>query len=70
MAKTKGTPKPVFERIYGSLERMMNDPTTREHFLRQGADPILTTPAEMVAMIDADYARFGQAIKLAGLKVQ
>ncbi len=66
----KGTPKPIFDRIYGSLERMMKDPTTREQFLRQGADPIFTTPAEMVAMIEAEYGRFGQAIKLAGLKVQ
>jgi tripartite-type tricarboxylate transporter receptor subunit TctC len=66
----KGTPKPIFDRIYGSLDKMMKDPGTREHFLKQGADPIFTTPAEMLAMIEAEYGRFGQAIKLAGLKVQ
>ena len=66
----KGTPKPIFDRIYGSLDKMMKDPATREQFLKQGADPIFTTPAEMLAMIEAEYGRFGQAIKLAGLKVQ
>jgi tripartite-type tricarboxylate transporter receptor subunit TctC len=49
---------------------MMKDPATREHFLKQGADPIFTTPQEMLQMIEAEYGRFGQAIKLAGLKVQ
>jgi tripartite-type tricarboxylate transporter receptor subunit TctC len=66
----KGLPKPIFDKIYASLEKMMRDPTTREHFMRQGADPIFTTPAEMVAMIEAEYGRFGQAIKLAGLTIQ
>jgi hypothetical protein len=49
---------------------MMKDPATREQFLKQGADPIFTTPPEMLQMIEAEYGRFGQAIKLAGLKVQ
>jgi tripartite-type tricarboxylate transporter receptor subunit TctC len=66
----KGTPKPIFDKIYGSLDKMIKDPATREQFLKQGADPIFTTPAEMLAMIEAEYGRFGQAIKLAGLKVQ
>jgi tripartite-type tricarboxylate transporter receptor subunit TctC len=66
----KNTPKPIFDKIYASLDRMMKEPVTRDQFLKQGADPIFTTPAEMLAMIEAEYGRFGQAIKLAGLKVQ
>jgi tripartite-type tricarboxylate transporter receptor subunit TctC len=66
----KGLPKPIFDKVYASLEKMMKDPVTREHFTRQGADPIFTTPAEMVTMIEAEYGRFGQAVKLAGLTIQ
>lgn len=66
----KGLPKPVFDKIYTSIVRMMNDPATREAFARQGADPMIGTPADMVALIEAEYGRFAQAIKLAGLTIQ
>jgi tripartite-type tricarboxylate transporter receptor subunit TctC len=66
----KGTPQPVFERIYGSLGTLMKDAATRDLFMKQGADPIFTTPAEMLAMIESEHGRFAQAVKLAGLAIQ
>ena len=66
----KGLPKPLFDRIYASLDKVMKDPATRDMFMKQGADPMFTTPAEMLGMIESEYGRFGQAIKLAGLTVQ
>ena len=48
----------------------MNNPTTRELFERQGAEPMTSTPEEMLKLINAEYGRFTQAIKLAGLTVQ
>lgn len=66
----KGLPKPLFEKIYASLVKVMNNPTTRELFERQGAEPMTSTPEEMLKLINAEYGRFGQAIKLAGLTVQ
>jgi tripartite-type tricarboxylate transporter receptor subunit TctC len=66
----KGLPKPLFDKIYASLEKMMHDPATRDMFMKQGADPMFSTPQEMVEMIESEYVRFGQAIKLAGLTIQ
>ena len=66
----KAIPKPLFDRIYASLIKVMNNPTTREHFERQGAEPITSTPEEMLKLINAEYGRFTQAIKLAGLTIQ
>ena len=66
----KGISKPLFDRIYGSLIKVMNNPTTRELLERQGAEPMTSTPEEMLKHINAEYARFTQAIKLADLKVQ
>ena len=66
----KGLPKPLFDKIYASLDKMMKDPATRDMFMKQGADPMFTTPAEMLSMIESEYGRFGQAIKLAGLTIQ
>ena len=53
-----------------SLTKVMNDATTREQFERQGAEPMTSTPEEMLKLINAEWGRFGQAIKLAGLTVQ
>jgi len=66
----KGMPKPLFDKIYASIVKMMNDPVTRELFSKQGAEPMIGTPAEMVAMIESEHGRFAQAIKLAGLTLQ
>ena len=66
----KAVAKPLFDRIYASLTKVMNDPTTRELFERQGAEVTTSTPEQMLAFINAEYGRFGTAIKLAGLKVQ
>ena len=66
----KGLPKPLADKLYASLEKMMRDPATRDMFMKQGADPMFSTPKEMVEMIESEYGRFGQAIKLAGLTIQ
>jgi tripartite-type tricarboxylate transporter receptor subunit TctC len=66
----KAVPKPLFDRIYASLVKVMNEPATKEVFERQGAEVTTSTPEEMLAFINAEYGRFAIAIKLAGLKVQ
>ncbi len=70
IATPKNIPRPLFDRIYASLVKVMKDPTTREMFERQGAETMTSTPEEMLKHINAEYGRFAQAIKLAGLKVQ
>ena len=70
MMAPKGISKPLFDRIYSSLITVMNNPTTREMFERQGAEPMTSTPEEMLRFINAEYGRFSQAIKLAGLTIQ
>jgi tripartite-type tricarboxylate transporter receptor subunit TctC len=66
----KGIPKPIFDKLYATLVKVVNNPATRELLERQGGDPVTNTPAEFVKFINEEYARFGQAIKLANLKVE
>jgi tripartite-type tricarboxylate transporter receptor subunit TctC len=66
----KGVAQPVFDRLYSTLVKVVNNPVTRGELERQGGEPVTTTPAEFVAFINAEYARFGQAIRLANLKVE
>ncbi len=64
------TPAPIIAKLHATLAQAVGDSTTRELMGRQGAEPITSSGAEMVTFIHEEYARFGQAIKLAKLKVE
>lgn len=66
----KRTPQPILEKIHSTMAKTLSDPATRELMERQGGEPTTSTPAEMLRVIAEDYARMGQAIKLAKLKVE
>ncbi len=66
----KKTPAPIVARLHATLAQAVADNATRELMTRQGADPISGTGAEMVKLIHDEYRRFGEAIKLAKLKVE
>ena len=66
----KGIPKPIFDKLYSTFIKVLNNPVTRELLERQGGDVVTSTPAEFVKFINEEYARFGEAIRLANLKVE
>jgi tripartite-type tricarboxylate transporter receptor subunit TctC len=66
----KRTPKTILEKLHSTLADVLSDPSTRELLERQGGEPWITSPADMVSFIKAEYARFGEAIRLADLKPQ
>jgi tripartite-type tricarboxylate transporter receptor subunit TctC len=66
----KGTPKAILDKLHSTLVKVINDPVTREQMERQGGEPATSTPAEFLRFINEEYQRFGQAIKLANLKVE
>ncbi len=66
----KGVPRPIFDKLYATLVRVISNPATRELLERQGGEPVTSTPAEFTKFINAEYARFGEAIRLARLKVE
>ena len=66
----RGTPQPIIDKLHATLMQTVNDPATRELMGRQGGEPITSSGAYMVKFINDEYTRFGQAIKLAKLKVE
>jgi len=66
----RGTAKPIRDKLHGAMAKALSDAATREQMERQGGEPVISTPAEMLRVINDDYARMGQAIKLAKLKVE
>ena len=66
----RNTPKPIVDKIHAALTRTLNDPATRKLMEAQGGEPATSTGAEFIKLINEEYKRFGQAIKLANLKVE
>jgi len=64
------TPKPIVEKIHAALTRTLNDPATRKLMEAQGGEPVTSTGAEFIRLINEETRRFGQAIRLANLKVE
>ena len=66
----KKTPRTILDKIHGALARTVNDPATKKLMEAQGGEPLTGTGAEFLKLINEEYKRFGQAIKLANLKVE
>jgi tripartite-type tricarboxylate transporter receptor subunit TctC len=63
------TPKPLLGRLHAMLLKAVNDPATNEALKRVGAEPQTGTPAEFAALIAKDWKSFGDAIRIANLKI-
>ena len=66
----KRTPKPILDKVHRALVATVNDPATRKLMEAQGGEPATGSGAEFLKFINEEYRRFGQAIKLADLKVE
>jgi tripartite-type tricarboxylate transporter receptor subunit TctC len=66
----KNTPRTILDKIHGALARTVSDPATKKLMEAQGGEPLTGTGAEFLKLINEEYKRFGQAIKLANLKVE
>ena len=64
------TPKPILDKIHAAMTKSLSDPAAREQMERQGGEPVIGTSAEMLRVINEDYGRMGQAVKIAKLKVE
>ena len=67
---TTGTPKPILDKVYATLLKVMAMPEMREMIERQGADPVTSTPAEFARFIGEEWNRYMPAIKAANIKIE
>jgi tripartite-type tricarboxylate transporter receptor subunit TctC len=69
IAVRAGTPAAVVERLHASAMKALQDPATRERLAKAGCEvPAARSPAEVMALWKADYARYGKLVKEAGIK--
>ena len=67
IAVRAGTPASIVERLHASALKALQDPATR--LTKAGCEvPPPLSPAEILAMWKADYARYGKLVREAGIK--
>lgn len=66
-----GTPKPVIDKIYADVKKVFEDPVFEEKFLGPNKfEPMLMSPDEFAASINAGRARWSKVIIAAGLQAK
>lgn len=64
-----GTPRDVIAKLHGTVVQALNDPVLNKRFVNDGADPRPSkSPEEFAAFMRAEYKKWGQVVKAAGIK--
>ena len=62
------TPEPTVRQINASINRALAVPELRERFAKLGLEPTGGSPADLVARMAQDTARWGPVVKASGFK--
>ena len=63
------TPRAILARLHGEINRVLAQPEAREVLLKQGAEPAPMEPAAFEQLLKKEYARWGNVIREARIKV-
>ncbi len=70
LAGPANIPRPIVNQLNADVIKVLQQPDTKEKFLRQGAEVVWSSPQEFQNLMTSEYARFQKVVKEAGLKVQ
>jgi tripartite-type tricarboxylate transporter receptor subunit TctC len=65
-----GTPKPVIDRIHALVAGMLKDEATLKRMAGAALEPMRMSQAEFAAFVKAEYVRWGEIVRHAGVKPQ
>ena len=63
-----GMPKDVVARLNTEIARLLKTPEVRERLLREGAEPVGSTPEEFSAYLAEDQSKWAKVIKAANIR--
>jgi tripartite-type tricarboxylate transporter receptor subunit TctC len=65
-----GTPKEVVSFLNTSINKVIELPEVKAAWLKQGAIPMVKTPAEFDAFLRQDIEKWARVVKASGAKIQ
>ncbi len=65
-----GTPKPIIDRLYTDIAKVVQTSEMREFLLSQGAEPMLMDPAHFTTFLKAETEKWGKVVRSAHLKLK
>ena len=65
-----GTPAPIKDKLRTGTERALKEPDVVESMRLGGFEPGVLSVAEADLFIKAEYTRWGEVIRVAGIKLQ
>jgi len=63
-----GLPRPILERLNAEVRRAVGGPDVRDILVREGTEPVTTTPGELAALMKKEIASWSAAMQLTGIK--
>jgi tripartite-type tricarboxylate transporter receptor subunit TctC len=70
MLAPAGTPKAIVDKIAGEIDRALKDPKFRGLIEENGIDPLGYGPERFAQMIATEIPKWGEAVEIAGVKLQ
>ncbi len=67
---TRGTPKPVVERLSNDVRRVLRDPANQDRFAALGLEIIASSPDEFREAIASEVKRWARVVKEADIKAE
>lgn len=65
-----GTPANIVERLNQEINAILTAPEFQERMRKQGAEPMIGSPADFAKRIDDETNKFGALVKEAGVKIE
>ena len=66
----RGLPPAIVKQLYATLVKTVQDTATSEALKKVGAEPVLRPSAEFSELIAKDWKVYGEAIRIANVKVE
>jgi tripartite-type tricarboxylate transporter receptor subunit TctC len=65
-----GTPKAVVDKLNAEVNKVLSRPDVKAAWAKQGATPLIMSPAEFDTYLRGDIEKWAKVIKAAGIKIQ
>jgi tripartite-type tricarboxylate transporter receptor subunit TctC len=70
MLAPAGTPRPIVDRLSGEVGRIVSMPDVRDKLLQLGMEPLVSTPEQFAALLQADMAKAAKVAKVANIRLE